>query len=129
MVLSVTPFFLRHGWQPPFLPTTCACGQSFKIYHALSCNKGGFPTTHHKEIRDLTADLLSEVCHDVSVEPQLQPLPSEILSHSTPNKDQARMDVKTWGLWGPQQYAYFDVWICNSNAPSSRPPVCMLPAS
>ena len=91
------------------------------IDHALSCHKGGFPTTRHNEIRDFTADLLSEVCHDVSVEPHLQPLSGEILSHSTANReDQARLDVKARGFWGPQQCAYFDVRILNPNTPSYR---------
>ena len=114
---------LRYGWQPPLLPTTCACGQSFTIDHALSCHKGGFPTTRHNEleIRDLTTNLLSELCHDVSVEPHLQSLFGEILSHSTANReDQARLDVKVRGFWGPQQCTYFDVQIFNPNAPSYR---------
>ncbi len=34
----------------------------------------GFPSIRHNEIRDITANLLTEVCHDVSVEPGLQPL-------------------------------------------------------
>ncbi len=63
-----------------------------------------------------------EVCHDVSVEPQRQPLSGETLSYSTANSDdQARLDVKARGFWGPrQQSAYFDVRILNPNAPSYR---------
>ena len=33
--------------------------------HALSCPKGGFPSLRHNEVRDLTANLLSEVCNNV----------------------------------------------------------------
>ncbi len=96
------------------------CGQSFTIEHALSCHRGGYPTIRHNENRDLTADLLTEVCHDVGVEPQLQPLSGENLSYSTANSDdQARLDVKARGFWGPQQQsAYFDVRIFNPNTPS-----------
>ena len=27
---------LRNGWQPPFLPTMCDCGNLFTIDHALN---------------------------------------------------------------------------------------------
>ena len=33
----------------------------------------------HNEIRDITANLLTEVCHDVQVEPDLQEVTSEVL--------------------------------------------------
>ena len=44
---------------------------SFFVDHAMTCNSGGFPTIRHYEIRDLTASLLSEVCHNVAIEPHL----------------------------------------------------------
>ena len=59
---------LRYGWQPSLLPATCACGRSFTVDHALNCPTGGFPTLRHNEIWDFTANLISEVCHDVCVE-------------------------------------------------------------
>ena len=51
----------------------------------MICPKGGFPILRHNEVRDITADLLSEICHDVEVEPKLQPLTGERLSHRTAN--------------------------------------------
>ena len=33
--------------------------------HALGCPCGGFPSTRHNELRDITAGLLTEVCHSV----------------------------------------------------------------
>ena len=51
--------------QPPNLPNRCACGQDFSVNHALTCPTGGFLSLWHNEIRDLTAGLLREVCHDV----------------------------------------------------------------
>jgi hypothetical protein len=62
---------LRYGWPPSNTPTSCACGASFTVEHALSCPKGGFPIIRHNEVRDLTANLMSEVCHDVRIEPDL----------------------------------------------------------
>ena len=70
---------LRYGWPPPKLPFKCDCGNGMTVEHALSCAKGGFPTLRHNEIRDLTADLLTEVCNNVCVEPELQPvLPQQL---------------------------------------------------
>ena len=52
----------------------------FNVEHVLSCKKGGFITLRHNEIGDFTANQLSKVCHDVRLEPQLNPLTGEILS-------------------------------------------------
>ena len=62
---------LRYGWQPQHLPTHCGCGKNFTTNHALSCPTGGYPSIRHNELRDLTANLLREVCHDVALEPHL----------------------------------------------------------
>ncbi len=51
-------------------PTTCVCGASFAVDHLLSCQRGGYPSLRHNEIRDLTGTLLTEVCSDVKVEPE-----------------------------------------------------------
>ena len=56
---------LRYGWSPSEMPSKCACGNNLSVEHALSCAKGGFPSIRHNEIHDLTATLLTEVCHDV----------------------------------------------------------------
>ena len=60
---------LRYGWPLRRTPSHCACGTVFSVDHALSCPKGGLPSLWHNEIRDLTACLLSVVCHHVQVEP------------------------------------------------------------
>ena len=70
---------LRFGWDLARLPLSCVCGKSFIVEHALRNPCGSFPTIRHKEIRDLTASLLSEVCSDVGGEPALQPLDHEPL--------------------------------------------------
>ena len=70
---------LRYGWTPTNMPPTCVCGKRFSVEHALSCSGGGFPSVRHNEIRDITATLLTEVCNDVCVEPDLQPLMSDQL--------------------------------------------------
>ena len=62
---------LRYGWIPPYLSSHCVCGHGLSIEHALNCKCGGFPSIRHNELRDITADLLTEVCHNVLVEPPL----------------------------------------------------------
>ena len=77
---------LRYGWPLQRTPSHCACGDAFSVDHALSCPKGGLPSLHHNEIRNLTACLLTEVCHQVQVEPELQPVSNpNTLSHATVN--------------------------------------------
>ena len=60
--------------------SACACGMKFSTEHALSCSKGGFPSIGHIEIRDLTANLLTEVCNDVSIEPELLTIDGEVFA-------------------------------------------------
>ena len=113
---------LRYGWPPIHTPTVCACGDSFSVVHALSCPKGGFPSIRHNEIRDLTANLLSEVCHSVTTEPHLQPISGEVFSRASANvEDGARLDILANGFWGGRfERAFFDVRVFNPHAPSNR---------
>ena len=115
---------LRYGWTPSEMPATCPCGSKFTVEHALSCNRGGFPTIRHNEIRNLTATLLTEVCHDVCIEPELQPVPAEALSGASANsQDGARLDIAANGVWGGTfERTYFDVRVFNPHAPSNRHP-------
>jgi hypothetical protein len=92
---------LRYDWSPPRLPSQCACGQGFTVTHAMDCPSGGFPSRRHNMIRDLTGEMLSEVCHGVAIEPTLQPLNGEHLSYATANRDDnARSDLCAQGFWG-----------------------------
>ena len=73
----------------------------------------------HNEIRDVTAKLLTEVCHNVTIEPPLQPLSGETFTYrSTLVSTDARLDIKARGFWNPSQDAYFDVRVFHPNAPS-----------
>ena len=76
----------------------------------MVCPYGGFPIIRHNEVRDLTATLLTEVCHNVATEPSLQPISAETFPNVTANTfDDARLDVKARGFWCRGQDAYFDV--------------------
>ena len=69
--IFVDALALRYGWIPSRTPSSCECRASFTVEHVLSFPRGGFPSIRHNEIRDITANLLTEVCHDVQVEPDL----------------------------------------------------------
>ena len=113
---------LRYGWRPPLLPSNCVCGKQLTIEHALSCPCGGFPSIRHNELRDITAQLLTETCHGVGIEPPLQPLGGEQLRYRTANReDGARLDIVAESFWGrDRQNAFFDVRVFNPYAPSHR---------
>ena len=101
---------LRYGWLPSNLSTNCPCGSSFSVQHALSCPTGGFPTLCHNEVRDLTANLMAEVCHDVCTEPSLQPITGETLTGASAiTDDGARLDIAASGFWGGHHNPFFDV--------------------
>ena len=107
---------LRYGWKPPNTPTNC----NFSTNHVMICPMGGFPTIRHNELRDVTASLLSEVCHNVATEPRLQPLNGESMTHRTAiTTDDARLDIRAKGFWSSAQDAYFDIRVFHPNAPSN----------
>ena len=101
-------------------------GIKFSIEHALSCLKGGFPSIRHHEIRDLTANLLTEVCKYVSIEPDLQPIDGESFTGgSSSSQDGARLDIAASGFWGGRfERTFFDVRVFNPHAPSNHHPRC-----
>lgn len=113
---------LRYGWPPSNLPSNCACGSKLTVEHAFSCAKGGFPSIRHNEIRDLTATLLTEVCNNVSIEPELQPATDEKMCMASANtQDGARLDIAANGFWGGSfEKTMFDVRVFNPYAPSNK---------
>ncbi len=109
----------RYGWQPNGTPTTCSCCINFTVEHALSCAKRWLSSIRHIEVRDFTANLMSEVCHNVAIEPHLQPVTGEVLSGASANRqDGARLDVAADGVWRSRFERKFFVF--NQYAPSNR---------
>ena len=104
---------LRYGWVPNSTSTHCSCGSSSSTEHTLSCLKGDFPVTWHNEVCGLPANLMTEVCHDVYIEPvniYLEPLSS-------------LMTVQDWML----QLAGFGMVVKNMPFLMSRSLTPMLP--
>ena len=90
---------LRYNIPLEGLPSTCACGDTFNVPHALSCKKGGFVAMRHDNIRDILTSFLCKVCKDVQSEPHLIPLENEVLHLNTANRsEEARLDIKANGF-------------------------------
>ena len=105
----------------PNTPSHCVCGHKFGVDHVQSCPKEGFPSIHHNEVRDITASLLSDVYHNVAIEPHLQPLSEERMNLLTANTDaNAHLIIADDGVWGGRfERSYFDVRVFNSFAQSN----------
>ena len=78
--------------------------------------------SQHNEVRDLEAWLLTEVCHEVRVEPHLQALSAETpAAPSAITQDGARLDIEASGFWGGRfERTLIDVRVFNPHAPSNR---------
>ena len=108
---------LRYGWPIPNLPLYCVCGSKFNMQHCMSCKKGGFVTLRHNNVRNLTANMLKEVCSDVAIEPPLIELTGENFKlKSTKTGDESRTDICARGFWIKGQQAFFDVRVFDPNA-------------
>ena len=55
------------------------------IEGAMSCKKEGFITIRYNDLRNLTANLLTEACKDVDIEPQLVHVTGETFNSRTAN--------------------------------------------
>ena len=92
---------LQYHWEPLHTASTCDCGTKISVEHALSCSKGGFPSIKHNKIKDLTAALLTKVCNEVCVEPELERITGESLRGATSNvQDGACLNISANGFLG-----------------------------
>ena len=98
---------LMYGWELARIPSHCVCGASFSVNHAMIYCHGGLTFICHNDLRNLTASWLHEVCHDVVVEPPLQPLTGEALVPASANRrNDARADIHARGFWDRRQGAF-----------------------
>ena len=93
-----------HNWHPTHLPTKCACGCAFSVNHAMDCRTGEFPTRRHNEIRDITPEIMSDVCYNVMIEPQLHNLTGETFRRkTTKTEDNTCLDISADAFWGTEK--------------------------
>ena len=104
---------IRYNWSVDRIPSQCICGASFGVTHALSCKKGGFIALRHNEVRDITSELLDEVCVDVRKKPILQEVNNEDLPREANKNKEARLDISALNFWTTGQRAFFDVRVFN----------------
>ena len=67
-----------------------------------------------RALRESIANLLIDVCHDVVIEPHLQPLQGEAFAlKSVTTYDDARLDIEANGLWESKfNQTYFEFSTC-----------------
>ena len=98
---------LRYRWTPKYLPSLCPCGKKYDVDHAMSCMMGGFVYRRHDEVRDMLANLLKDVYHDVQVEPHLQILTGEVLTSSANSSDDALVWISVLVVFGKGGNVHF----------------------
>ena len=70
----------------------------------------------HDGVRNLLTSLISKVCTNVEVEPQLQPLDNARFNlRSAVTSPEARLDFKAGGFWSRGVTAFFDVRVTHVN--------------
>ena len=101
---------IRYGQPLSRLPNMYSCGVKYDLQHSLPCKKCGFAILRHNHLRNITRNLIDQVCHDVRVEPPLQILIGEKFdSRSTNVRDDARLDISARGFWTDRkQMGLFD---------------------
>ena len=81
----------------------------------------GFIIQRDNELRDLEAQMLNLVCHDVEIEPVLQEITSESLAAGGANTaPDSRFDIHARGFWSRQASTFFEVRVCHPNTESYK---------
>ena len=59
-------------------------------------------------------------CHDVEIEPYLQPVAGYELNRGAKKASDAHLDVHCCGFWERQRAAFFAIRVCHPNADSYK---------
>ena len=86
----------------------------------MICKRGAFIIQRHNELRDLEAQMLNLVCHDVEIEPVLPEITGESLAMGANTAPDARFDIHARSFWSSQGPTFFDVRVCHPNAQSYK---------
>ena len=74
---------------------------AFSVYNMHYRATEGYLSIHHNKVRDLAAAMLKNVCRNVCIEPHLQPLSEEVMSHKSAITDIAAcLDISARRFWG-----------------------------
>ena len=99
----------------------CVCGTVFSTDHAMTCSLGGLTIIRHNDIRDITANWLSEVCRNVEREPPLLPLTGKnVVPRSANRRDDPRAGHPCNRLLWTSASAFFDARVVYANSQSYR---------
>ena len=80
------------------------CDKTLTIDHAITSQHGSLTSV---DLRDITAELLSTVCNNVTIHPPLQPLSGEFLTPGSANRqDDARVYIQAHGFYGQRQSSF-----------------------
>ena len=121
LILLMPYVYVMAGFHHTYHLTVFAA-KPFQFPMLLTVCTVPFPSRlRHNDGRDLTAKLMSKVCHDVQVEPHLQPLSSESLHYkSAVHEDDARVDIRAAGFWNCRHHrSFFDARVFNAFAESN----------
>ena len=94
----------------PGVSTTVKISYSWPKYKAI--------IRRHNELRDLEAQMLNLVCHDVEIEPVLQENTGESLAKGANTAPDARLDIHAGGFGSKQGSTFFDVRVYHPNGES-----------
>ena len=108
---------LRYGWAIPNTPFHCGCGQKDSVDHTLNCKLGGYVMMRHNNIWNFEAILLSDVCKDFKIEPELLPI-GDNTTNSSNSSEKARLDVSAVGIWSQMERTFLDVRVFHPNSAS-----------
>ena len=82
----------------------------------MNCRCKGFSSIRHNELRNITAELLTETSSNVLIEPPLQQFTGEQLSH--------QVDIATSNVWSPSDGAFLMLgFIIHSPPPTLDQPL------
>ena len=119
--LSKQPFWdstkLRNGWEDMQSTNICPCGRKFDIQHSMNCKKFSFIYIQLNDLRDLTANMMSEVCKVTKIEVESTSLSGEELQgRKSNNSNEGREDIRTRDFWERGQQAFFDIRVFDPHA-------------
>ena len=80
------------------MPSRCCCGGKMDVQDTISCKRGGFVTIRNNDLRELSANLLSNVCNDKQIEPKLLPVTRENFSNRIATaRTEVRLNIRSRG--------------------------------